>query len=77
MTPHSLLFNVSMLPADKHEYGMVGGHWEPQDGGHPASDPTTLTRTAVRTFKAATGLDLSSCTQARGCFSLLVALQLC
>lgn len=55
-----------MLPApcaDKHEYSMVGGHWDPQDGGHPASDPVALTRTAARHFKAATGLDLSGCTQ--------------
>ncbi len=42
---------------------MVGGHWDPQDGGHPAADPAALTRTAARHFKAATGLDLSGCTQ--------------
>lgn len=41
----------------------MGGHWDPQDGGHPASDPAALTRTAARHFKAATGLDLSGCTQ--------------
>lgn len=49
--------------ADKREYGMVGGAWDPQDGGHPASDPAALTRTAIRHFKAATGVDLSKCTQ--------------
>ncbi|PRW20657.1 SWI SNF-related matrix-associated actin-dependent regulator of chromatin subfamily A 1 isoform X1 [Chlorella sorokiniana] len=52
-----------LLKHDKREYGMVGGHWEPQDGGHPASDPAALTRTAARHFKTATGLDLSGCTQ--------------
>ena len=52
-----------LLPADKHEHGAIGGTWDPSDGGHPASDPAALTRTAARHFKAATGVDLSGCTQ--------------
>lgn len=51
------------LGPDKREYGMVGGAWDPQDGGHPAKDSTALSRTAIRHFKAATGVDLSPCTQ--------------
>lgn len=55
--------NFVLIKHDKREYGMVGGGWDPQDGGHPACDPTALGRTAMRHFKAATGLDLSGCTQ--------------
>ena len=46
----------------KHELGLLGGAWEPSDGGHPEHDPQALIATATRTFKAATGLDLSACT---------------
>ncbi|KAL4433711.1 hypothetical protein ABPG75_000152 [Micractinium tetrahymenae] len=52
-----------LLKHDKREYGLVGGAWDPQDGGHPEKDPAVLTRTAVRHFKVATGLDLSGCMQ--------------
>lgn len=41
----------------------IGGNWEPVDGGHPERDPQALVRTAVRTFKEATGLDISDCSQ--------------
>ena len=44
----------------------VGGNWEPVDGAHPERDPQALVRTAVRTFKEATGLDISDCSQVRG-----------
>ena len=53
---------AATLPAGKREYGLLGGAWDPQDGGHPEADPACLIRTAERTFKAATGVDLSACT---------------
>ena len=46
---------------------MVGGAWDPQDGDHPANNPTALNRTAIRHVKACTGLDLSGCTQVGIC----------
>lgn len=42
---------------------LLGGAWEPGDGGHPARDPRALIATAQRTVKAAVGVDLSLCTQ--------------
>lgn len=44
---------------------LLGGAWEPGDGGHPARDPRALIATAQRTVKAAVGVDLSLCTQWR------------
>jgi len=45
------------------EVFLPGGAWSPQDGGHPAHDPTALIATCVRTVKEATGMDLSGCNQ--------------
>ena len=59
----------------KHELGLVGGAWDPADGGHPEHDPNALIATATRTFKAATGVDLSACTwlgPACGIFSFFI-----
>lgn len=48
----------------KNETMAIGGPWSPSlDGNHPQSDPQVLIRTAIRTCKALTGIDLSSCTQ--------------
>lgn len=47
----------------KTELTAIGGCWEPVDGGHPRSSPEALIATAVRTFREATGLDLSACSQ--------------
>jgi len=48
----------------KNETMAIGGPWSPSlDGSHPQSDPQVLIRTAIRTCKALTGIDLSSCTQ--------------
>lgn len=48
----------------KNETMAIGGPWSPSlDGKHPESDPTVLIRTAIRTCKALTGIDLSRCTQ--------------
>ena len=47
----------------KHELMALGGKWEPCDGSHPEQDPAALKQTAIRTFKEATGVDLSKCTK--------------
>ncbi|XP_023931165.1 cell division cycle and apoptosis regulator protein 1-like [Lingula anatina] len=48
----------------KSEPMAIGGPWSPSlDGPNPAEDPAVLTRTAIRTTKALTGIDLSACTQ--------------
>ncbi|XP_045523505.1 cell division cycle and apoptosis regulator protein 1-like [Pieris brassicae] len=42
----------------------IGGPWSPSlDGEKPESDPGVLVKTAIRTCKALTGIDLSECTQ--------------
>ena len=48
----------------KSEPMAIGGPWSPGlDGPNPGEDPRTLIRTAIRTTRALTGIDLSSCTQ--------------
>ncbi|KAK9843771.1 hypothetical protein WJX81_005663 [Elliptochloris bilobata] len=47
----------------RSEVLLLGGPWEPGDGGHPARDPRALIATAQRTVRAAVGVDLSLCTQ--------------
>ncbi|CAN7993366.1 unnamed protein product [Ixodes hexagonus] len=48
----------------KSETVALGGPWSPSlDGPNPARDPRVLIRTAVRTCRALTGIDLSACTQ--------------
>ncbi|XP_068631122.1 cell division cycle and apoptosis regulator protein 1-like [Battus philenor] len=42
----------------------IGGPWSPSlDGENPQSDPGVLVKTAIRTCKALTGIDLTTCTQ--------------
>ncbi|CAB3238909.1 unnamed protein product [Arctia plantaginis] len=42
----------------------IGGPWSPSlDGENPQSDPKVLVKTAIRTCKSLTGIDLSSCAQ--------------
>lgn len=42
----------------------LGGPWSPSlDGENPQNNPAVLIRTAIRTCKALTGIDLSHCTQ--------------
>ncbi|XP_041970435.1 cell division cycle and apoptosis regulator protein 1-like [Aricia agestis] len=42
----------------------IGGPWSPSlDGEDPQNDPGVLIKTAIRTCKALTGIDLSHCTQ--------------
>lgn len=48
----------------KNEPMVIGGAWSPSlDGPNPEKDPTVLIKTAIRTCKALTGIDLSPCTQ--------------
>ena len=48
----------------KSEPMAIGGPWSPAlDGPNPADDPRTLIKTAIRTTRALTGIDLSNCTQ--------------
>jgi len=48
----------------KNETMAIGGPWSPSlDGNNPQADPQVLIRTAIRTCKALTGVDLTSCTQ--------------
>jgi len=48
----------------KSETMAIGGPWSPSlDGSDPANDPSVLIKTAVRTCKAMSGLDLSACSQ--------------
>ena len=63
LTLLALLPHTSPLRAGKREYATIGGQWGPQDGGHPSHDPRALSRTAARHFAAATGVDLSRCSQ--------------
>lgn len=58
------LLNFLVGLRGKNETMAIGGPWSPSlDGEHPEKDPSVLIRTAIRTCKALTGIDLSSCTQ--------------
>lgn len=46
----------------KNETMAIGGPWSPSlDGADPDKDPQVLIRTAIRTCKALTGIDLAPC----------------
>lgn len=48
----------------KNETMAIGGAWSPSlDGECPEKDPSVLIKTAIRTCRALTGIDLSPCTQ--------------
>ncbi|XP_031629279.1 cell division cycle and apoptosis regulator protein 1-like isoform X2 [Contarinia nasturtii] len=48
----------------KNETMAIGGSYSRSlDGPNPSKDPTVLIKTAIRTCKALTGIDLSPCTQ--------------
>nr|CAD7572831.1 unnamed protein product [Timema californicum] len=48
----------------KNETMAIGGPWSPSlDGQDPEKDPSVLVKTAIRTCRALTGVDLSHCTQ--------------
>lgn len=57
-----LQFLVGMK--SKSEPLAIGGPWSPSlDGPNPDKNPQVLIRTAIRTVRALTGIDLSSCMQ--------------
>lgn len=58
------LINFLVGVIGKNETMAIGGPWSPsRDGSNPAGDPSVLIRTAIRTCKSLTGIDLSGCTQ--------------
>lgn len=58
------LINFLVGVFGKNEATAIGGAWSPSlDGQHPDKDPAVLIKTAIRTCKAMTGIDLSPCTQ--------------
>nr|CAH7723590.1 unnamed protein product [Callosobruchus chinensis] len=58
------LINFLVGLRGKNETMAIGGPWSPSlDGANPHKDPTVLIKTAIRTCKALTGIDLSNCTQ--------------
>lgn len=58
------LINFLVGLRGKSETMAIGGPWSPSlDGSNPEKDPSVLIKTAIRTCKALTGIDLSNCTQ--------------
>lgn len=58
------LINFLVGLRGKNETMAIGGPWSPSlDGPNPEKDPTVLIKTAIRTCKALTGIDLSNCSQ--------------
>ncbi|XP_034517164.1 cell cycle and apoptosis regulator protein 2 isoform X3 [Ailuropoda melanoleuca] len=64
-TPEHPLKQIKFLLSRKEEEAvLVGGEWSPSlDGLDPKGDPQVLVRTAIRSAKAQTGIDLSACTK--------------
>ncbi|XP_055716251.1 cell division cycle and apoptosis regulator protein 1-like isoform X2 [Phlebotomus papatasi] len=60
----SRLINFLVGIRGKNEAMAIGGPWSPSmDGENPQSDVSVLIRTAIRSCKSLTGIDLSNCTQ--------------
>lgn len=58
------LINFLVGVKGKNEPIAIGGPWSPSlDGENPTDDPQVLIKTAVRTCKALTGINLNQCTQ--------------
>lgn len=58
------LINFLVGVLGKNETMAIGGNWSPSlDGPNPEKDPSVLIKTAIRTCKALTAIDLSECTQ--------------
>lgn len=58
------LINFLVGTRGKNETMAIGGPWSPSlDGPNPDKDPTVLIKTAIRTCKALTGVDLTPCSQ--------------
>lgn len=52
---HQLDLPFLVRKRSKGELQLLGGSWEPKDGGHPDKDPGALIRTAIRTVKEQSG----------------------
>lgn len=62
--PQSLLKNLHFLVGARGKETMgIGGSWSPSQDGADPNSATTMIRTAVRTTKSLTGIDLSSVSQ--------------
>uniref|UniRef100_A0A1I7U2Q7 DBC1 domain-containing protein n=1 Tax=Caenorhabditis tropicalis TaxID=1561998 RepID=A0A1I7U2Q7_9PELO len=62
--PQSLLKNLHFLVGARGKETMgIGGSWSPSLDGADPNSPTTMIRTAVRTTRALTGIDLSAVSQ--------------
>lgn len=60
----SRLINFLVGMRGKSETMAIGGPWsESLDGPNPDKDPSILIKTAIRTTRALTGIDLSKCTK--------------
>ncbi|XP_017775351.1 PREDICTED: cell division cycle and apoptosis regulator protein 1-like [Nicrophorus vespilloides] len=58
------LINFLVGLRGKNETMAIGGPWSASlDGENPDKDPSVLIKTAIRTCKALTGIDLSNCTK--------------
>lgn len=58
------LINFLVGIRGKNETMAIGGPWSPSlDGENPHSNPNVLIKTAIRTCKGLTGIDLSNCTR--------------
>lgn len=58
------LINFLVGLRGKNETMAIGGPWSPSlDGPNPEKNPTVLIKTAIRTCKALTGVDLINCSQ--------------
>jgi DBC1 len=58
------LINFLVGTRGKNESMAIGGPWSPSlDGDNPKSNPSVLIKTAIRSCKALTGIDLSDCTR--------------
>lgn len=58
------LINFLVGVKGKNEPIAIGGPWSPSvDGDNPTEEPQVLIKTAIRTCKALTGINLSQCTQ--------------
>lgn len=58
------LINFLVGLRGKNETMAIGGPWSPSlDGPNPEKNPAVLIKTAIRTCKSLTGIDLSNCTQ--------------
>ena len=60
----AIQFLVGVRGGSKDNAAAIGGSWSPSlDGPDPGTNPATLVKTAIRTCKALTGIDLSGCTK--------------